>query len=261
MSDAAAPPCWTGPGLLQTFITISPTSELRIETLEKWLDDVYIPALIGTGAVQSAWRFKAVDPGYGKQHMVLYKIPDLAQVQAGKLQQAPRASELFPKGGTVDDYVLGESKIFSFVELYPPDTREQKEGRRLVSTVRPSDKLTLADAGSTIIMAAMEPSPGGEKDLDAWYRDEHNEQMSKEPGYLRTTRFSLVFQHRTDGKAMETVSFLALHEFGEGHKVGSKVEPLDPMTDWTKRCMTNAKAIDAAVYRKVKSFGRAAESS
>jgi hypothetical protein len=110
-------------------------------------------------------------------------------------------------------------------------------------------------------MAAMEPSPGGEADLDAWYRDEHNDQMSKEPGYVRTSRFSLVHQLRTDGGKLERISFLAIHEFGDGHKIGTKVEPLDPMTDWTKRCMSNAKAIDAAVYKKVQSFGKAADNS
>jgi hypothetical protein len=103
----------------------------------------------------------------------------------------------------------------------------------------------------------MEPQPGGEADLDAWYRDEHNQQMSEQPGWARTTRFSLLHQHKSDGKTVDAPSFLAIHEFGEGHKIGKDVEPLDPMTEWTKRCMSAAKAIDAAVYHKVKSFGKA----
>ena len=53
---------------------------------------------------------------------------------------------------------------------------------------------------------------------------------------------------------------MAIHEFGDGHKIGKDVQPLDPITDWTKRAMSQAKAIEAAVYQKAKSFGKAAES-
>ncbi|KAJ4357867.1 uncharacterized protein N0V89_002444 [Didymosphaeria variabile] len=95
----------------------------------------------------------------------------------------------------------------------------------------------------------MQPAPGGEKDLDAWYREEHNEQMSKEPGYKRTTRYSPLFQTRNIGKP-SGLDFVAFHQFGEGHKIGTEVEPLEPMSNWTKRAMNNCTSIDAAVYRK-----------
>ena len=109
-------------------------------------------------------------------------------------------------------------------------------------------------ATTTIIWAAMEPQAGGEADLDAWYRDEHNEQMSEQPGWKRTVRYKLLTQHRSDKKDEAWLSFLAIHEFGEGHRLGKDVEPLDPMTDWTKRCMSAAKGIDAAIYQKTKQF-------
>jgi hypothetical protein len=125
MSDAAAPPAWSGPGLLQTFFILPHGSQLPHETLEKWLDETYIPEIIGTGVVQSAWRFKAADSAYEKQHMILYKIPDLAQVKAGKLQEVPKTSDKFPNGGSVLDYSVALSIIFSFVELYPPTNRDE----------------------------------------------------------------------------------------------------------------------------------------
>jgi hypothetical protein len=106
----------------------------------------------------------------------------------------------------------------------------------------------------------MEPGSGGEADLDAWYREEHNQQMSEQTGWKRTARFNLLFQQRNDEKESQRLSFLAIHEFGEGHKIGTDVEPLNPMTEWTKRAMSAAKAIEAAVYYKVKSFGAAAGS-
>jgi hypothetical protein len=104
----------------------------------------------------------------------------------------------------------------------------------------------------------MEPKPGGEADLDAWYRDEHNQQMSEQPGWKRTTRFKLLVQYRPDGKEMVKTSFLAIHEFGDGHKIGKDVEALEPKTKWTEKVMDEAEAIDAAVYHKVKTFGTAA---
>jgi hypothetical protein len=79
--------------------------------------------------------------------------------------------------------------------------------------------------------------------------------MSLEPGWIRTKRYDLVFVPRNDGKSVEAPSFLAIHEFGEGNKLGKDVEPLTPITDWTKRCMGEAKAIDAAIYQKVRSYG------
>lgn len=109
-------------------------------------------------------------------------------------------------------------------------------------------------------MAAMEPKEGGAADLDAWYREEHNEQMSKEPGWKRSTRFKLLYEHKNEQPSDRGwFTFLALHEFGEGHQLGKEVVPLEPMSDWTKRVMGECKAIDAAIYNKVKSYGKATE--
>lgn len=100
----------------------------------------------------------------------------------------------------------------------------------------------------------MQPAPGGEADLDAWYREEHNEQMSKEPGWKRTIRYRLLSQSRNDEKKPDGLDFLAIHEFGEGNQLGKEVKPLEPITDWTRKAMSECKAIDAAIYHKVFSF-------
>lgn len=105
------------------------------------------------------------------------------------------------------------------------------------------------------MLAMMQPPPGGEADLEAWYRDEHNEQMSKEPGWWRTSRFSLVHQNSTGKEQAEELSFLAIHEFVEGHQLGTQVKALEPISDWTKKVMGEATAIDAAIYHKKRGFG------
>jgi hypothetical protein len=101
----------------------------------------------------------------------------------------------------------------------------------------------------------MQPGPGGEADLEAWYRDEHNEQMSKEPGWWRTSRFSLLHQNSSGKDEVKKLSFLAIHEFGEDNRLGKDVKALEPISDWTKKVMSQAEAIDAAIYHKVRSFG------
>lgn len=101
----------------------------------------------------------------------------------------------------------------------------------------------------------MQPSSGNEADLDAWYTQEHNAQMAQEKGYVRTTRYKMLFQTKNSGKGTPSgTDFVALHAFGEGNGVGSEVVPLDPMTEWTRKCMENCERIDAAVYRKVKTL-------
>jgi hypothetical protein len=105
------------------------------------------------------------------------------------------------------------------------------------------------------MLALMQPNAGGEADLDAWYREEHNQQMSEQPGWWRTTRFDLLAQHSNGTFQSEKLPFLAVHEFGAGNQLGNIVKPLEPVTDWTKKVMSEAKGIDAAIFHKQKTFG------
>ena len=99
----------------------------------------------------------------------------------------------------------------------------------------------------------MQPAPGGEADLDAWYREEHNEQMSQQPGWLRTCRYSLVAQQNSSNEAKKEkeFSFLAIHEFEESNELGDTVKALEPVSEWTKKVMSEANGIDAAIYRRI----------
>ncbi|KAF2184359.1 hypothetical protein K469DRAFT_580245, partial [Zopfia rhizophila CBS 207.26] len=219
------PTVWSGPGIIVNLVRIPETSKITRGTLEKWFDDVYVPDLVATGVVTSAWRFKAANPDDAKQSMAIYKVLDLAPVQTGKLQTVKKTSETFPTDSHVDEFVESDSRMFSLVQLFQRERQPE-------------------DSATTIIMAAMEPAAGGEADLNAWYREEHNQQMSEQPGWKRTTRFKLLFQHKTDGKPNDAPSMFAIHEFGDGHKIGKDVVPLKPMTEWTKKCISEAKAID-----------------
>jgi len=106
------------------------------------------------------------------------------------------------------------------------------------------------------MVAEMEPQPDGHDELDRWYRDEHNEQMSIEPGYVRTTRYKLVHHVRKGGDTDTPVAptWLTLHEFDENNKLSVKVQALDPMTEWTKKILQTQKAAGGANYRTRKNF-------
>jgi hypothetical protein len=125
-NTSAASLAWSGPGIIQSFITIPEDSKLSEETLEKWLDNVYVPALIETGVVKSAWRYKAANPHSDKPLMSIYKIPELRDVQAGKLQDIKRTSDLFPTDKPLEDFVISESRILGLEQLY--ETTKQPEG-------------------------------------------------------------------------------------------------------------------------------------
>ncbi|KAF1849863.1 uncharacterized protein K460DRAFT_274033 [Cucurbitaria berberidis CBS 394.84] len=233
------PKPWSGPGVFLNFFKLNDSSKISLDTLEKWFDEEYVPELLATGAIKFAWLYKAANPSYDKQHLAVYKVSDLALVQAGKVQEIPRSSKNGLFDGDVDASIEFDTRIFSFVQKF--ETSKQDE-----------------DSADIIMLALMQPAPGGEADLDSWYRDEHNQQMSEQLGWKRTTRFNLLFQHSNASKKSEELAFLAIHEFGEGNKLGKDVEPLQPISDWTKKLMSSVKAIDAAIYHKVKALGNGA---
>jgi hypothetical protein len=124
MSDSAD--SWSGHGIIQAFFKVKST-ELSEETLLEWLDGTYIPALIDSGVVESAFRFKAANEANDKPNMIIYKIKDLAEVKAGKLMEVPRTSKTFPSDTTnVEEFTEYEARTWSLVELF--ETEKQPHG-------------------------------------------------------------------------------------------------------------------------------------
>ena len=95
---------------------------------------------------------------------------------------------------------------------------------------------------------------------------QHLDMLAKAPGYVRTTRYKLVYarsnaQSRalkglptTDEKAPEPPTWLAIHEF-DTLDLPVKEMQATAETEWSKKILGTAKAIEAPVYRHVKSFG------
>jgi hypothetical protein len=241
----------SGPGLILIFFKICDSSKISQKSLECWVDQEYVPALLATGATKTAWLYKAANANYDKQQLVVCKVSDLASIQAGQLQDAAKANKLSLFEGSVNDSVEFDTRIYSFVQLY--ETAKQDEGRfYAVIQAKKGQRLIShpVDLAPSILLAMMQPAQGGESELDAWYRDEHNQQMSEQPGWWRTTRYNLLYQGSSISQKSEELPFLAIHEFGEDNQLGKDVKALEPVSDWTKKLMSEAISIDAAIYHK-----------
>ncbi|KAI4714454.1 hypothetical protein J4E89_000134 [Alternaria sp. Ai002NY15] len=166
--------------------------------------------------IKTTTHYKAANTEYSKQHLFVCETEDLARVNAKQILKFLNGENV---GGEWD------VRAYSEVQIFGPE----KSG------------------------ALMQPSPTGASDLDAWYREEHNQQTSEQPGWLRTCRYSLSKQESgsedEEGRKQE-LSFLAVHEFGEGEKLGDTVKAFEPVSEWTVRVMKEAVGIDAAIYRR-----------
>ncbi|RMZ69442.1 Dimeric alpha-beta barrel [Pyrenophora seminiperda CCB06] len=193
----------TGPGISLTFSKDAPNM------------------LLSSPYSRAATQYKAANPSYNKQHLIVRPIDDVAIMK--------QENEIPDQQDNV--------RIYKQVQIY---SKEKSDAISAPNTPEPAP---------TLLLALMQPAPSGAADLDAWYRVEHNEQMSKEPGWLRTCRYEVVSHSSDDAEAK--MAFLALHGFGEGEVLGDTVQVLQPVSEWTKKVMRDAVGMDAAIYRVV----------
>ncbi|KAI4920736.1 uncharacterized protein J4E92_008380 [Alternaria infectoria] len=213
----------TGAGVLLAFLKPTPAGSNEAQPDDKLA--LLSAAITGNVlGIKSATHYKAANTEYSKQHLFVCETEDLARVNVKQMLKFLESENM---AGEWDVRAYSEVQIFGPGESGEP--------------------------APTIMIALMQPSPTGASDLDAWYREEHNQQTSEQPGWLRTCRYSLVRQESgsedEEGKEQD-LSFLAVHEFGEGEQLGEMVKAFEPVSEWTMRVMKDAVRIDAAVYRR-----------
>jgi hypothetical protein len=128
------PKAWSGPGAILSFFKLREPAKISPKTLEDWFDQEFVPALLATGAVSAAWQYQAANEGYDKQQVILYKVPDLALIQAGKFQSVPRTSKQSLFEGPVDDYIEVDTRVYSFAQLYETSRRDAGKPNLLCAT-------------------------------------------------------------------------------------------------------------------------------
>ncbi|KAJ4357868.1 uncharacterized protein N0V89_002445 [Didymosphaeria variabile] len=116
---------WSGPGIIQSYIKLRDDSKISQETLEKWVYDVYLPAVLKTGIVKAITSWRAASAKYERGWLIVFDVEDLELVQYGNrkhvgggLHVISRTSDMFWTNGPVDDVIDFESRILEKVELY-----------------------------------------------------------------------------------------------------------------------------------------------
>ena len=76
--------------------------------------------------------------------------------------------------------------------------------------------------------------------------------QANHPSDMTSTKENLVpgFRWSFQTSGMERAAKSAFHEFGPGNKLRKDVEPIEPVSDWSKKVMSEAKAIDAAIFQE-----------
>ncbi|KXJ86580.1 hypothetical protein Micbo1qcDRAFT_236879 [Microdochium bolleyi] len=243
-------PAPKGPGLIyaQSHIT---SPELTPDTFDRWYASVHVPDVMATGVVSHAARWACTDDESAAQadpYLATYRVPEMADLQGEAFKAIPMTHELLPGGGgekvdgrTVHDSVDIDTCFYELVEVYETEKHDGAFATHIISAgMTPKDQ-------------------AASDDMDRWYREEHNEQMSLEPGWVRSSRYKLVFQIKSVGggsSRRDAPEWMTLHEFGEGNKLGTKVTALEPISEWTRKVMGDMKSIEAYVWKRTEGWSK-----
>jgi hypothetical protein len=99
-------------------------------------------------------------------------------------------------------------------------------------------------------------SHSSDSQLDEWYRGEHVDEISKCPGYRRTSRYKLA--SRSLLSAFErsfppAPTWLAIHEF-DGVELPWKELAATDETDWAKKIIPGISDIDFGCFRLKRAY-------
>lgn len=227
-------PPLTGPGIIWTnSVPLPPLSE---GVFNEWYEKHHIPdirkAKPGPTGCVAAWRFKSRDAARTRPYLAIYLLPDLSFLQSSEFGQVQMHHDLLPEGGPVQKYADFDTRYYRLIQSFDkPDQVESDSG-----------------VGRVIKCTAIQPEPGRGEDIDRWYREEHLEQASQMPGWRKSTRYELIFKVQSveNPQREDAPKYLAIHEFDEGTEV--KRMPKESWTDWTRKIVQNAVAVDESVF-------------
>ncbi|EPE33409.1 Dimeric alpha+beta barrel [Glarea lozoyensis ATCC 20868] len=239
-----------GPGLL--YVNSKLASDLIDETTyQKWYREDHIPEVIATSGIDSAMRCRDVDPAADKPNLVLYPMKDIGFTQTEEFKKIKVHSDILPDGKPIYDLAELDVRYYGLSQVFD----EKKVG-----------------PGQTklILTAGIELSPAITfADFDSWYRDEHLGELNKCPGYLRTTRYQLLFSRSNaesrvlkglpprpeDKNAQKPPTYLAIHEFDtETPDLAAVMKTAE--TEWSKRILGGVGRVEQPVFRVVEGFGK-----
>jgi len=116
-----------GPGTILSFLKLRDPSDASQKALESRLEQKLVPKLLKSGGVKGAWLYKAANPAYDKQYVVVYQLSDLASTESQKPGELARASKLSPDDESIDDLVEVDARMYSVVQTY--ETSKHGDGK------------------------------------------------------------------------------------------------------------------------------------
>ncbi|KAI1488897.1 hypothetical protein F5X96DRAFT_44704 [Biscogniauxia mediterranea] len=228
------------PGLIFVGSRALDSAKTPDELFNRWHNDEHVPGVLATGQTRLGLRYKNADPSSALPYLALYPVEDSAAA-------APENAKLLLAGGPRQSRLLScddtrDLVSFDVRALEKTQTYEAAPGRSSSSSGGGDD-----DRPKTLLCVGLEPRDGGDDDLDAWFREEHLDFLAASPSYRRCTRYVL----RSSG-AGGPPRFLALHEYD----CETKDLPTDRLavsceTDWAKRVLGPAKALEREVFELV----------
>ncbi|KAF2430183.1 hypothetical protein EJ08DRAFT_255884 [Tothia fuscella] len=225
-------PTLSGPGIILSGSHISKPDLLSDDLFNKWYNTVHIPDVLSTGGVTRATRYTDANPSAKNKYISIYEIPDLSITSSEAFKNIPMTSGILPDGANIHDLANFDTRFYELVQV--GDGSDEQE-----------------EWFPSIVSAGVQPSPTQLDIFDRYMRDEHLEQMSREPAWKRSRRYKLVHSIRA---AENPTEYLTLYEFGEGDKLGKEVEACVPMTEGTKNLIDTAVKFELGVYRRIGAF-------
>jgi hypothetical protein len=130
------------------------------------------------------------------------------------------------------------------------------KGYELIQHFEPPKLKDRPTRGKCVVAVGIEPAPGDEEALDAWYRSEQLDLMAENPIFVRCTRYRLLGptgDETTDGASEEGEAprFLALHEY-ESHQAlldhAIEYGQMLPETAMARKILRSARRIERAIW-------------
>ncbi|KAI1851345.1 hypothetical protein JX266_003420 [Neoarthrinium moseri] len=228
-----------GPGLVYVQFPVSP--DLAHSAYDKRENDKIASYLLEKGLLSHASQWKCADVSQGDRYLMLYQVVDLAAFNA-KFHSLSTSDDLLPTTTSRENKRVASIEAYATFYSLAETVGKHEDGEG------DAHRLT------HIITAGMQPQTSeSSAELDRWYREEHNEQMSKEPGWTRSRRYRLAKLDKKGGSPTKhdasAPEWMTIHEFGDGNRLSDQVEPLDPVTDWTRKIMGDMASIEAYVWK------------
>jgi hypothetical protein len=107
------------PGLLWVNSKITTPDTLSDADFNKWYNTVHIPDIFKTSQMNSAFRYKSIDPSATSPYLATYPVPDVTWLGGEEFMSIPVKSDCFPgPSHNCFDFVNFDTRFYEFIHSY-----------------------------------------------------------------------------------------------------------------------------------------------